>query len=197
MLFLRFWSAPCWHFQSLKGLAYLHHKRHIIHRDIKPSNILINTKGEIKRKGVGATSLLFWVECNWFIHYRCHFFVFMYFLTNSPPPPVADFGVSGQLTNTHASANSWVGTVTYMSVRGHVVCELYQYMLERHAESCLHRVVRQMIGWINIILLFNISYKRVGVDGFGQRHPYFYFSLLYTIYLLIYICKILWTALTW
>eukprot|EP01086_Lenisia_limosa_P012358 TRINITY_DN40650_c0_g1_i1.p1 TRINITY_DN40650_c0_g1~~TRINITY_DN40650_c0_g1_i1.p1 ORF type:complete len:345 (+),score=58.74 TRINITY_DN40650_c0_g1_i1:68-1102(+) len=62
--------------QSLKGLAYLHHKRHIIHRDIKPSNILINTKGEIK---------------------------------------LADFGVSGQLTNTHASANSWVGTVTYMS----------------------------------------------------------------------------------
>ena len=36
----------------------------------------------------------------------------------------------------------------------------------RHAESCVHRVVRQMIGLINIILSSNISYKRDGVAYF-------------------------------
>ena len=39
-------------------------------------------------------------------------------------------------------------------------------------------VLRQMIGWINIILYTTISYKRDGVDGFGQIHLYLYFSLL-------------------
>lgn len=30
---------------------------------------------------------------------------------------IADFGVSGQITNTLDCMSSWVGTVTYMSVR--------------------------------------------------------------------------------
>ena len=61
-------------------------------------------------------------------------------------------------------------------------------MLRRHAESCVHRVVRPMIGCIINILKSNIAYKRDGVDGFGQILPYFfYFSLLY-IYIYIYIC---------
>lgn len=32
---------------------------------------------------------------------------------------ITDFGVSGQLATTIASCKSWVGTVTYMSVRSH------------------------------------------------------------------------------
>ena len=47
----------------------------------------------------------------------------------------------------------------------------YLRMLGRHAESCVHRVVRQMIGWI--ILYYNpISLKHDGVDGFCQILPY-------------------------
>ena len=30
---------------------------------------------------------------------------------------IADFGVSAQIAHTYACVNSWVGTVTYMSVR--------------------------------------------------------------------------------
>ena len=32
----------CIVYQVLKGLHYLHYKKHIIHRDIKPANILLN-----------------------------------------------------------------------------------------------------------------------------------------------------------
>ena len=47
-------------------------------------------------------------------------------------------------------------------------------VLGRYAESCVHKVVRQMIGWFNIIILIsNISYKRDGVDSFGQIPPSF------------------------
>ena len=34
-----------------------------------------------------------------------------------------------------------------------------------------------MIGWINIILQSSTSYKRDGVDGFGQIHPYLLFLI--------------------
>ena len=60
----------------------------------------------------------------------------------------------------------------------------YDGILGRHSESCVHRVVRQIIGIVNMILQSNISYKRDGVDSFGQIQPcfvLFYFSLLYYI----------------
>ncbi|KAJ0035493.1 hypothetical protein Pint_26076 [Pistacia integerrima] len=34
--------------QVLKGLLFLHHKKHIIHRDLKSTNLLINHSGEVK-----------------------------------------------------------------------------------------------------------------------------------------------------
>ena len=49
----------------------------------------------------------------------------------------------------------------------------------RHAESCVHRVVRQMIGWINIILIFNISYLRDGMNSFGLTTLFFFLISLY------------------
>ena len=52
-------------------------------------------------------------------------------------------------------------------------------LLGRHAESCVHRVVRQMIGCSTMILSSNISYKCDGVDGFGQIQPCFFISHCY------------------
>ncbi|KAI3443602.1 hypothetical protein Pfo_000267 [Paulownia fortunei] len=44
--------------QVLKGLWYLHHKKHIIHRDLKPSNLLINHRGEVKITDFGVSAIL-------------------------------------------------------------------------------------------------------------------------------------------
>ena len=51
-------------------------------------------------------------------------------------------------------------------------------MLGRQAESCVHRVVRQ-IGWINIILQFNISNSVMVWTTSVRYNLIFYFSLLY------------------
>ena len=41
--------------QVLCGLQYLHKDLHVVHRDVKPSNLLLNTRGEVrKRGGVGV-----------------------------------------------------------------------------------------------------------------------------------------------
>ncbi|XP_042052710.1 mitogen-activated protein kinase kinase 2-like [Salvia splendens] len=44
--------------QVLKGLWYLHNKKHIIHRDMKPSNLLINHRGEVKITDFGVSAML-------------------------------------------------------------------------------------------------------------------------------------------
>lgn len=44
--------------QVLKGLWYLHHKKHIIHRDLKPSNLLINHIGQVKITDFGVSAIL-------------------------------------------------------------------------------------------------------------------------------------------
>ncbi|KZV29656.1 mitogen-activated protein kinase kinase 2-like [Dorcoceras hygrometricum] len=44
--------------QVLKGLWYLHHKKHVIHRDLKPSNLLVNHRGEIKITDFGVSAIL-------------------------------------------------------------------------------------------------------------------------------------------
>ncbi|ORC93123.1 protein kinase [Trypanosoma theileri] len=44
----------------LRGLCYLHKKRHLIHRDLKPSNILYSYDGRIKISDFGVSSSL---EC--------------------------------------------------------------------------------------------------------------------------------------
>lgn len=44
--------------QVLKGLWYLHNKKHIIHRDLKPSNLLINHRGQVKITDFGVSAIL-------------------------------------------------------------------------------------------------------------------------------------------
>ncbi|KAH6779120.1 MAP kinase kinase 2 [Perilla frutescens var. hirtella] len=44
--------------QVLKGLWYLHHKKHIMHRDLKPSNLLINHRGQVKITDFGVSAIL-------------------------------------------------------------------------------------------------------------------------------------------
>ena len=65
-------------------------------------------------------------------------------------------------------------TATYLDTR-HITCILCIILCTY--QSCVYRVVRQMIGWINIILYSNISEKRDGVNGFGQILPYFVFLI--------------------
>ena len=65
---------------------------------------------------------------------------------------------------------------TFLHILWFVICLLYLRM-------CAGEAVKQMIGWINIILLSNISYKRDGVDDFGRYNLVFYFSLQYGLYL--------------
>ena len=55
--------------------------------------------------------------------------------------------------------------------------QYYSYIFSQ--ESCdVDRVVRQMIGWIDIIMLSTISYKRDGVDGFSRYNLVFFFFFL-------------------
>ncbi|KAK7261937.1 hypothetical protein RIF29_28261 [Crotalaria pallida] len=44
--------------QILRGLSYLHHRRHIVHRDIKPSNLLINSRKQVKIADFGVGRIL-------------------------------------------------------------------------------------------------------------------------------------------
>ena len=86
-----------------------------------------------------------------------------------PPPPASDDATSAR-----------------NAARPQPVPPATTGMLGRHIESCVHRVVlSQMIGWIS-----NISYKRDGVDGFGQITFFFFFFFIFTyIYVETYTCR--------
>ena len=49
------------------------------------------------------------------------------------------------------------------------------YGAEARRKLCAQSCKANDIGWINTILLFNISNKRDGVDGYGQIQPYYIF----------------------
>lgn len=44
--------------QVLRGLACLHHEKHVVHRDLKPANLLINHRGEVKITDFGVSAIL-------------------------------------------------------------------------------------------------------------------------------------------
>jgi serine/threonine protein kinase len=61
----------------LKGLAFLHTKKHQIHRDIKPENILVNSVGKVKLSDFGISKELGKTQslCSTFVGtmtYMCH-----------------------------------------------------------------------------------------------------------------------------
>jgi mitogen-activated protein kinase kinase 1 len=70
----------------LRGLSHLHHHCHTLHRDIKPANVLMASDAPAPSgEGVAAIAKL------------------------------ADFGVSTQIESTLQQANTFVGTLVYMS----------------------------------------------------------------------------------
>ena len=59
---------------------------------------------------------------------------------------------------------------------------IYNFVIKNHAERCVHRVLRQIVGWIIMKQQSNISYKRVRTASAGYN--------LVVYFLLLSICAI-------